>query len=137
MIALRRKRESKSVHSNIRIDYIPGYSNDYEHHNLSLAFARMPRVEARGGLATGDRSVPRSGPSCERRKAGLASAEFRLASPQMPRAPVLRSSATAERGEARGASLEERENLVCDTENGSEHGISLSEDYWIFVHHKG
>ena len=32
--------------------------------------------------------------------------------------------------------LEERENLVCDTENMSEHGISMSEDYWIFVHHK-
>jgi hypothetical protein len=55
----------------------------------------MPRAEARGGMATRDRSVPRSSPSCGGRKAGLASAEFRLASPQMPRA------------EARGASLEE------------------------------
>ena len=49
----------------------------------------------------------------------------------------VRSSATAEGGEARGASLEEREYLVRDAENVSEHGMSLSEDYWIFVHHKG
>jgi len=27
--------------------------------SLSLAFARMPRVEARGGMATGDRGVAR------------------------------------------------------------------------------
>jgi len=43
----------------------------------------------------------RSSPSWGGWKAGLASAEFRLASPQMARAPVLRSSATAEGGEAR------------------------------------
>jgi len=86
----------------------------------SLAFARMPRAEARGGsafaegfvptgMATGDRGVL-SRRSCNeggspQGEAGLASAQFRLAFPQMPRAPVLRSSATAEGGEARGASL--------------------------------
>jgi len=75
----------------------------------------MPRAEARGGsasakgycstgMATGDRGVPRrapilrSSPTCGGWKAGLASAEFRLASPQMPRA------------EARGASLESMVN---------------------------
>ena len=30
---------------------------------LSLAFARMPRAEARGEMATGDRDVPRRGKS--------------------------------------------------------------------------
>jgi len=60
----------------------------------------MPLAEARGGMATAYRGVPRrapvlrSNPSCGGWKAGLASAEFRLALPQMPRA------------EARGASLD-------------------------------
>jgi hypothetical protein len=36
VIVLRKKREPKSVHSIIRIDYIPGCSNDFEPDNPSL-----------------------------------------------------------------------------------------------------
>ena len=36
LIALPKKREPKNVHSIIRIDYIPGHSDDNEHDNLSL-----------------------------------------------------------------------------------------------------
>jgi len=63
---------------------------------ISLAFARMPRAEARGGMATGDRAVARrakAGWLTLRKRLRCESAQFRLALPQMPRA------------EARGASL--------------------------------
>ncbi len=33
--------------------------DNFESPDLSLAFARMPRTEARGGMATGDRGVAR------------------------------------------------------------------------------
>jgi hypothetical protein len=56
------------------------------HSGRSLAFARMPRAEARGGMARGDRGAAR-------RAKSVASAQFRLALPRMPR------------GEAQGASL--------------------------------
>jgi len=56
----------------------------------------MPRAEARGGMAEGDRAVARRARAAQAlatREGGLASAQFRLALTQMPRA------------EARGASL--------------------------------
>jgi len=72
----------------------------------------MPRVEARGGMATGDRAV-----ATERRRVRLpskpspaASAQFRLALPQMPRA------------EARGASL------VCESKKEAE--VDINRFFW-------
>jgi len=56
----------------------------------------MPRAEARGGMAEGDRAVTRRARAAQAlapREGGLASAQFRLALAQMPRA------------EGRGASL--------------------------------
>jgi hypothetical protein len=49
-----------------------------ENHSRSLAFARMPRAEARGGMARGE-AKPAG-------RSWVASAQFRLALPRMPRA---------------------------------------------------